>query len=89
MHSAYLLTRQTDTENPPQATSEIELGVNLPADALQPANPVFDPESRYADLPRATHTTPGGDEINYVTRRFLPLGRREPQNHHAGERRTS
>ena len=30
-------------QNPPQATSEIELGVNLPADATPPPNPVFDP----------------------------------------------
>ena len=40
-------------QNPPQATSEIELGVNLPADALQPANPVFDP----ADPFSFNHTT--------------------------------
>lgn len=30
------------------------------------------PDSRYADLPTATHIEPSGREIAYVTRRFLP-----------------
>ena len=30
-------------QNPPVATTEIELGVNLPANATVPTNPVFDP----------------------------------------------
>jgi len=33
---------------------------------------VFEPDSRYADLPTATHTTVDGRQIVYVTRRFLP-----------------
>jgi hypothetical protein len=35
---------------------------------------VLDDDSRYATVPRATHTTPAGREIVYVTRRFLPRG---------------
>ena len=33
---------------------------------------MFDPDSRYAQLPTATHVGPDGREIVYVTRRFLP-----------------
>jgi len=33
---------------------------------------MFDPESRYANLPTATHVTASGREVVYVTRRFLP-----------------
>jgi hypothetical protein len=35
---------------------------------------MFDPDSRYASLATATHTTPDGRPITYVTRRFLPAG---------------
>lgn len=33
---------------------------------------MFEPDSRYATLPTATHVEPDGREIVYVTRRFLP-----------------
>lgn len=33
---------------------------------------MFSPDSRYAALPTATHTTADGRDIVYVTRRFLP-----------------
>jgi len=33
---------------------------------------MFEPDSRYANLPTATYTTADGREITYVTRRFLP-----------------
>jgi hypothetical protein len=33
---------------------------------------MLDPDSRYAQLPTATHVAQGGREIVYVTRRFLP-----------------
>lgn len=33
---------------------------------------MFDPDSRYANLPTASHVTSDGREIVYVTRRFLP-----------------
>lgn len=37
---------------------------------------MFDPDSRYADLPTATWTTDDGREIVYVTRRFRPAADR-------------
>ncbi|HNP64355.1 MAG TPA: flagellar hook protein FlgE [Woeseiaceae bacterium] len=39
--------------NPPQATTRASFGINLPADAPQPANPVFDP----TDPGSFNHTT--------------------------------
>lgn len=39
--------------NPPSATTSAAIGINLPADALAPANPVFDP----ADPSSFNHTT--------------------------------
>ncbi|MBN2388416.1 MAG: hypothetical protein JXB85_15475 [Anaerolineales bacterium] len=33
---------------------------------------MFDPNSRYAKIPTASLTEPGGREIVYVRRRFLP-----------------
>jgi hypothetical protein len=33
---------------------------------------MFDPDSRYAALPTATHTAADGTQVVYVTRRFLP-----------------
>lgn len=35
---------------------------------------MFDPSSRYADLPIATREGPDGRVITFVTRRFLPRG---------------
>ncbi len=43
----------TTGANPPQATSSADFGLNLPADAPVPANPVFDP----ADPASFNHTT--------------------------------
>jgi flagellar hook protein FlgE len=43
----------TTGANPPQATTRATLGLNLPADAPLPANPVFDP----ADPSSFNHTT--------------------------------
>jgi hypothetical protein len=34
--------------------------------------PAFGPESRYSALPLATHTSSRGEELRYVTRRFIP-----------------
>ena len=39
-----LIDLQLNTgSNPPQPTSDIEFGINLPADSAQPINPIFDP----------------------------------------------
>ena len=35
---------------------------------------MFDPTSRYANLPTATFTTPDGRVVAYVRRRFAPPG---------------
>ncbi len=32
----------------------------------------FGPESRYYGLPLLSHATPGGGQISYVSRRFIP-----------------
>jgi hypothetical protein len=39
---------------------------------------MFEPASRYYLLETATLTTPGGDEVVYKRRRFLPQGRSLP-----------
>lgn len=39
---------------------------------------MFDPASRYYHLEQATYTTPDGEEIRYVRRRFCPQGESMP-----------
>ena len=39
---------------------------------------MFDSTSRYYSKETATYTTPDGQEITYVTRRFLPQGEERP-----------
>lgn len=42
-----------------------------PLEAIPPPSR-YPRTSRYHDIPSAVHTTPGGREIPYLTRRFLP-----------------
>jgi hypothetical protein len=39
---------------------------------------MFDASSRYAALPDTIYTAPGGQQIVYKARRFLPQGKRIP-----------
>jgi hypothetical protein len=39
---------------------------------------MFDPTSRYSAIETAVFTAPGGREIRYVRRRFLPMTAGEP-----------
>lgn len=39
---------------------------------------MFDPDSRYAEIPTATWRAPDGREVPYKRRRFLPQGAKLP-----------